>query len=416
MSGKENGLRLQYTSKTLAEAGFGGLTNFKRHPEKKPDNLLDFERLMNSPRAEVDKLLEDRLGPMVDRLTILDADGQFHLFNDHTRVHIEFVAEHAHYLLDQAGYNKSKDDIYHNIASIIAWTHDLGNLASRHGHSELSVRLLPELFTNFRYDDPRFLSVVLGVYLHDEPKGREVENFADFFPSEYYAPAIYAVIASDKFHIHRNRLSKNIAKQQGFPDEIKSDPKRLAEREIHTAISLYSRSCDFSLQRDGLLPKDERAQTALLLLQFSSQIDDQDDKRYLELLNQFVYSADGKPGDLWVNSEMYRSHKQQNISYSDAYRAMVEQVYSVRFAVMNSCLFALFPDLKVIRFGVEDKNPLIRTIGFEEYYREDWQNTLFHAWKIKNETGFKNRTLKPPAILTKGYKNYLETHTKKPIS
>lgn len=374
--------RLRHTAKCLREDGF-----IRR------DKKIDFNEFIQSTPESAISILVSRTENLVSGLGVLNVDGPCGLYNRHDWQHIGPCSDITSGLLDRYEQITGQElpKATRNVAMAIVYTHDLGNNLQRSGHSFLSAYLLDRIFKNFRDGDPEYQAVKLGVYLHDEPIGSQVGDLGDI-SKKFHPEAIWAAIAADKMDIGRHRLS------QALLTKTRDEFLEILERVPHTRLQLYAKETSFGMDGSG--------HKAVFNISFSSNSWGEEDPDTLRKLGLFQW----KQGDIFVPGEWHRLWKEANIPYAVSCMGLMEKLYCLRIAMMNSCLFALYPLLEEVRFQVEDTREKIGAQVEKVYKRQTWQEQLFVVWKNDPETekNYKAGRLKTPAILWAGEQMYLK--------
>ena len=381
--------RLKHTATLLKNDGFDNRKETSR-------GRVDFELYMNLPPQQGDLLLEQKTIHLTQGTEILNTDGEpYDLFNDHTKRHLMAVHKHMDAIL-----GKSVDPTTLSVANAMRRMHDWGNNLSRKNHGQWSAALFPRIFTNFSYEDPRVISILLGAYLHDEHNGIQLspENYGQIAP-EYFPSAIRALIIADKADIGRHRLPLK------FLEMTDDEAREVVDVMPHIVLSIFVKNTNIGFS------ETEYGKTMTIEEIFSSTVSTHDDPEVQEILKRLQWRGPSDP-DLWAGEKMYALFKNPNstikIPYSDSVRAHQKGLYAARQAMLLSCAFAEFPDLEEVRVQMVDNNPLIEETGMTRYKRETWPAVSFFAWK--SAQGLKSIQIKRdkvPPILRPGYDMYM---------
>lgn len=377
-------LRYRHTVSCLRADGFG--------LENGNSGKINFREFIGSSPDAAKGLLTQRLHHLINGLHVLNNDDKNGVFNRHDSIHLEALQSDSQGLLTVA--NPRTSDTDRNIATAIVYLHDLGNNLSRHNHHELSVELFPKIFNNFSYDDPVVNSILMGIYLHDEA-GYYVEDFSRL-SSDLHREPIWSVIIADKADISRRRLSRALL------EELAVSPTTIVDINPHTVLVLFA--------KERQLAYDPYTGTMTLRIEFSNKADEDSNPVVKQILEKFKWRDDIE--DIRAPKQWYDRFVGENSPYVHAYISLLETVYCERLALMNSCLFALLPNLRLVQLYVEDKNSWIDSVATERYRRDSWQQALFFAWKQKHKADFKAGEITPPPILEKGHRKWTEEHKK----
>lgn len=381
---------------------------FLRVPEGEYKGKIDFDAFINLPKAEAINLLRERTKHLIQGLLVLDKDGKFGVFNRHDFTHIDFVQKWSHILLKAS--DSTTPDTEYNIATAISYLHDLGNIFSRHLHSDPSTYFFDDIFTNYELDDERVQTVFAGIWYHDESIGSYIYDFADLRKGngeEYkYKRAIWSPIVADKIHIGQDRLSTRFTEsnQEDF------DPRELLDKDPHVALSLYVQDMNLEITSDYFNVD----------INFSSDGGTDLDPSLRRLLEKFwkdgraelyvpgVFYAQSKNGV--TNGDGDHLYPHLHTPYVKTFSLLMQTLYSERFSMAASCLFALFPRLREFRINTYDCDPLIHSGDTNVFKRGSWQARQFFIWKLKNHVDSKDLAegrVDTPPIIRKGYDIYL---------
>lgn len=116
-------------------------------------------------------------------------------FTEHGFRHVGLVANIARNILGRLGYEPRLQEL----AAIAGYTHDVGNVVSRHGHASTGAMLAYPIFSRLGmvHDERALLLSAIGS--HGDDSGR---------PGEPVNPVSAALILADKSDVHRSRVRK----------------------------------------------------------------------------------------------------------------------------------------------------------------------------------------------------------------
>ena len=150
------------------------------HPLVVAFDAVDFDRV----RADVE--VQAFIQGASDHL---DALG----FTEHGLRHVTLVANIARNVLQRLGYDERKQEL----VAIAGFTHDIGNVVSRHGHATTGALLSRPILTRLGMP-PDEIAIVLGaIGSHGDDAGRLGE------PVHAVSAAL---ILADKSDVHRSRV------------------------------------------------------------------------------------------------------------------------------------------------------------------------------------------------------------------
>lgn len=114
-------------------------------------------------------------------------------YTEHGFRHVGLVAKIARAVMARLGY----DERYQELASIAGFTHDIGNVVSRHGHASTGAVLAHQILTarGMKPDDVIVVMSAIGSHGDDHGKLGEPVN-----------PVSAALILADKSDVHRSRV------------------------------------------------------------------------------------------------------------------------------------------------------------------------------------------------------------------
>lgn len=114
-------------------------------------------------------------------------------FTEHGFRHVTLVSHIAHNILARLGY----DERHQELAEIAGFTHDIGNVVSRHGHAATGAIMAHSILNRLGMA-PADVAVVIGaIGAHGDDAGRL---------GEPVHPVSAALILADKSDVHRTRV------------------------------------------------------------------------------------------------------------------------------------------------------------------------------------------------------------------
>lgn len=157
-------------------------------------------------------------------------------FTEHGFRHVGLVSNIARNIMDRLGY----DDRHQQLAAIAGYTHDIGNIVSRHGHASTGAVLAHQILTRMGMDPADVIVVMSAIGSHGDDHGRL---------GEPVNPVSAALILADKSDVHRSRVRNT--DQSTFDDHdqmnyattssfLRVDPETTSitlELEIDTAMA-----------------------------------------------------------------------------------------------------------------------------------------------------------------------------------
>jgi metal-dependent HD superfamily phosphatase/phosphodiesterase len=114
-------------------------------------------------------------------------------FTEHGFRHVGLVANIARNIMDRLGY----DDRHQELAAIAGYTHDIGNVISRHGHASSGAILAHQILTRMGMDPADVIVVMSAIGSHGDDAGKL---------GEPVHPVSAALILADKSDVHRTRV------------------------------------------------------------------------------------------------------------------------------------------------------------------------------------------------------------------
>lgn len=114
-------------------------------------------------------------------------------FTEHGFRHVGLVANIAHNVMERLGY----DARHQELAQIAGYTHDIGNVVSRHGHASTGAILSHSILTRLGMLPEDVIVVMSAIGSHGDDAGRL---------GEPVHPVSAALILADKSDVHRSRV------------------------------------------------------------------------------------------------------------------------------------------------------------------------------------------------------------------
>lgn len=114
-------------------------------------------------------------------------------FTEHGFRHVGLVSNIARNIMGRLGY----DDRHQELAAIAGYTHDIGNVVSRHGHASTGAILAHQILTRLGMDPADVIVVMSAIGSHGDDHGRL---------GEPVHPVSAALILADKSDVHRTRV------------------------------------------------------------------------------------------------------------------------------------------------------------------------------------------------------------------
>lgn len=114
-------------------------------------------------------------------------------FTEHGFRHVGLVSNIAHNVMERLGY----DPRHQELAQIAGYTHDIGNVISRHGHASTGAILSHSILTRLGMHPEDVIVVMSAIGSHGDDAGRL---------GEPVHPVSAALILADKSDVHRSRV------------------------------------------------------------------------------------------------------------------------------------------------------------------------------------------------------------------
>lgn len=114
-------------------------------------------------------------------------------FTEHGFRHVGLVSNIARNIMDRLDF----DDRHQELAAIAGYTHDIGNVVSRHGHASTGAILAHQILTRLGMDPADVIVVMSAIGSHGDDHGRL---------GEPVHPVSAALILADKSDVHRTRV------------------------------------------------------------------------------------------------------------------------------------------------------------------------------------------------------------------
>lgn len=114
-------------------------------------------------------------------------------FTEHGFRHVGLVANIARNIMARLGY----DDRHQELAAIAGYTHDIGNVISRHGHASTGAILAHQILNRMGMDPADVIVVMSAIGSHGDDAGKL---------GEPVHPVSAALILADKSDVHRTRV------------------------------------------------------------------------------------------------------------------------------------------------------------------------------------------------------------------
>jgi len=116
-------------------------------------------------------------------------------FTEHGFRHVGLVANIARNILGRLSYDARTQEL----AAIAGYTHDIGNVVSRHGHASTGAMLAYPIFARLGMDHDERALILSAIGSHGDDAGRL---------GEPVNPISAALILADKSDVHRSRVRK----------------------------------------------------------------------------------------------------------------------------------------------------------------------------------------------------------------
>lgn len=117
-------------------------------------------------------------------------------FTEHGFRHVGLVSNIARNIMSRLNY----DQRHQELAAIAGYTHDIGNVISRHGHASTGAILAHQILTRMGMDPADVIVVMSAIGSHGDDAGRL---------GEPVHPVSAALILADKSDVHRTRVRNN---------------------------------------------------------------------------------------------------------------------------------------------------------------------------------------------------------------
>lgn len=129
------------------------------------------------------------------RAMIAAADHNLGVLNytEHGFRHVGLVAKIARGVMMRLGYDQHQQEL----AAIAGFTHDIGNVVSRHGHASTGAILAHQILTNRGMMPEDVIVIMSAIGSHGDDAGRL---------GEPVNPVSAALILADKSDVHRSRV------------------------------------------------------------------------------------------------------------------------------------------------------------------------------------------------------------------
>ena len=114
-------------------------------------------------------------------------------FTEHGFRHVGLVANIARNIMGRLGY----DERHQELAAIAGYTHDIGNVVSRHGHASTGAVIAHQILNRIGMDPADIIVVMSAIGSHGDDAGRL---------GEPVHPVSAALILADKSDVHRTRV------------------------------------------------------------------------------------------------------------------------------------------------------------------------------------------------------------------
>lgn len=154
-----------------------------------PDSVTEESRTKSSLSFEVvknDPEIQEMISAANRNLGVLG-------FTEHGFRHVGLVANIARNIMSRLGY----DDRHQELAAIAGYTHDIGNVVSRHGHASTGAIIAHQILSRIGMDPADVIVVMSAIGSHGDDAGRL---------GEPVHPVSAALILADKSDVHRTRV------------------------------------------------------------------------------------------------------------------------------------------------------------------------------------------------------------------
>ena len=133
-------------------------------------------------------------------------------YTEHSFAHVMHVAETAGYILQTMGY----DDRTVELARIVGYLHDIGNLVNRKDHSQSGAVMAWSILNDMGCDPAEVATIVTAIGNHDEGTGVPVNAVAA------------AMILADKADVRRSRVRNTDISTFDIHDRVNYSVKKSA--------------------------------------------------------------------------------------------------------------------------------------------------------------------------------------------
>lgn len=168
------------TDKDAPKYGTTGIDPDKSTEEPRTQSSVPFSRVKE------DSEIKEMISAADRNLGVLG-------FTEHGFRHVGLVANIARNIMDRLEY----DDRHQDLAAIAGYTHDIGNVVSRHGHASTGAILAHQILTRLGMDPADVIVVMSAIGSHGDDHGRL---------GEPVHPVSAALILADKSDVHRSRV------------------------------------------------------------------------------------------------------------------------------------------------------------------------------------------------------------------
>ena len=260
-------------------------------------------------------------------------------FNRHDRAHVERVGETGFYLLEQGGYDENTQRLF----AAAAASHDLGNLLSRFSQSVLATQIFRDIYPNLKFEQKDWRKIERAVKRHEENIARGLHDsyLKHATPTtlakrstdmlNHFRPEGLALIASDKMHVGRERVS------------VKANDPRAVDSDPHTATNLLLETTSTTVQGD----------------KFSWNLDFNPEVRASELprFGGLALPHSSRDGyKIYVSQHAHDLYRNEGKPH---FKSAVEQffdIYQERVELTVESIFALLPNVQTFEMGFADRS------------------------------------------------------------
>ncbi len=117
-------------------------------------------------------------------------------YTEHGFRHVGLVSTIARGVMLRLGY----DERHQELAEIAGFTHDIGNVVSRHGHASTGAIIAHSILTSRGMKPEDVIVIMSAIGSHGDDAGK---------PGEPVHPVSAALILADKSDVHRSRVRNN---------------------------------------------------------------------------------------------------------------------------------------------------------------------------------------------------------------